>query len=252
MNSLTSIAAIAVLIVRPGMLIVATPLLGALQTPPIMRVGLTLILALVMAPIVAVPADLTTTGLVVVILREMAIGLSLALAIRVLVGGAEFAGHYAGYQIGLSMGSLIDPQTGVRNNILAILYSQLAIVMLLATNAHHGLLRALADSYAALPIGAGGIGPALGTQVARMLGLVFVLGIRLAVPVVIVLVLVELALGLVSRLAPALNVMIAGAPIRMLVGLLVLAAALGTLPSLLARYLPSAFDLAAETAQSFR
>jgi flagellar biosynthetic protein FliR len=252
MNNFTSAAAIAVLLVRPGMLIIATPLLGAMQTPPVMRVGLTLMLALVLAPAVAVPADLTATGLAVVILREIAIGLSLALAIRVLVAGAEFAGHYAGYQIGLSLGSLIDPQTGVRNNVLAILYAQLAVVILFATNAHHGLLRALADSYAALPIGAGGVGPALGTQVARMLGMVFVLGVRLAVPIVVVLVLVELVLGVLARLAPALNVMIAGAPIRLLVGLFVLAAAIGALPSLLARFLPAAFELAAETAGSFR
>jgi len=104
-------------------------------------VGLTLIIAIVLAPFVAVPEALTPAGVAIVVLREVGIGLALSLAIRIVVLAADFAGHLTGYQIGLSMGSLIDPQTGVRNNTIAILYANLAIIMSFATNAHHSLLR---------------------------------------------------------------------------------------------------------------
>jgi flagellar biosynthetic protein FliR len=252
MTGLAALTGLALLLVRPGMLVLATPFLGAVNAPPQVRVGLTVLVAVILASTVSVPATVPAGGLPLVILREMAIGLALALAVRVLIFAAEFTGHFTGYQIGLSLGSLIDPATGVRNNILAILYAQLATVIVLVTNAHHAMLRALADSYTALPIGLGGIGATLGESVSRMLGLVFVLGFRLAMPIVVVLLLVELALGLTARVAPSLNVIVAGAPVRLVVGLLVVAASLSMLPGLITRYVPTVLDLGSDLAGAFR
>lgn len=252
MTGLGTIAAFALLLVRPGMLVIGTPLLGAVQAPARLRAGLIVLLAVLLAPAVRLPVSLTAGELVLVALREIAIGAALMLAIQVLVAGAEFAGHFAGYQIGLSMGSLIDPQSGVRNNILALLYANLATVIALALNAHHTLLRALADSYAALPVGLGGVDASLAAIIARTLGLVFVIGVRIAAPVIVVLLLVELALGLLARVAPSLNVITAGAPIRVIVGLLVMAASLSALPSVVGRYVPTLFQVSAATAQAFR
>lgn len=250
--SLASLAALVLLLVRPGMLVMGTPLLGAVQAPVLMRIGLTILLAIVMAPFVSLPTDLSTGGIAVVVVREVAIGLALALAIRVLVTAGEFAGHFAGYQIGLSLGSLIDPQSGVRNNVLAVVYAHLITVVCLATNTHHTLLRALADSYRALPVGFGGLNTTLASSVAESLGLVFILGVRIAAPVIVVLLLVELALGLVARVAPSLNVMISGAPIRVVLGLLVVALSVQALPGLIGRFIPLTFQSAAGAAQAFR
>lgn len=252
MNGFESFAGFGLLLVRPGMIVMGTPFLGALNAPVQVRVGLTVILALLVAAASAPPATLPTTGLVVVILREMAIGLAIALAVRVLLAAAEGAGHFIGYQIGLSLGSLIDPQSGVRNNVLALLYGNMAAVICLATNAHHALLRALADSYVALPIGLGGLDETLGASVARMLSLIFLLAFRIAAPVIVVLLLAELALGLMGKVAPSLNVLIAGAPIRIIAGLLMVAASIAALPALLTRYLPVVLDLAGDTARAFR
>jgi flagellar biosynthesis protein FliR len=252
MNEFGSLAGVAVLLVRPGMLVMATPFLGALNTPVQMRVGLTVLLAVLLASGAAVQVTLPATGMVVVILREMFIGLAIAMAIRALLAGAEFAGDFLGYQIGLSLGSLIDPQSGVSNNILALLYGNLVAVICLATNVHHDLIRALGDSYTALPIGLGGVDGTLGIMVGRLLGMVFVIGLRISAPVVVVLLLVELALGLVGRVAPSLNVISTGAPIRIVAGLLVLAASLSALPTLVARYVPAVLSLGADTARAFR
>jgi flagellar biosynthetic protein FliR len=252
MTDFESIAGFSVLLVRPGMLILGTPFLGGVYAPASLRIGLTVLLAILLAPFVQVPGTLSAGHLAVILGREVAIGLALAFAIRVLVVAAEFAGHFMGYQIGLSLGSLIDPQTGVRNSTLALLYANVAVVVCLSTNAHHALLRALADSYAALPIGLGGIDGTLAASVARLLGLVFVLGVRIAAPVVIVMLLVEVALALLARVAPALNVMTAGAPVRLAIGLLIVAATVSVLPGLIARSLPTVLDAAADAARAFR
>jgi flagellar biosynthetic protein FliR len=147
---------------------------------------------------------------------------------------------------------LIDPQSGVRNNVLAVVYAHLVTIVCFATNTHHTLLRALADSYRALPVGFGAFGSTLASSVAESLGLVFILGVRIAAPVIVVLLLVELALGLLARVAPSLNVMIAGAPIRVVLGLLVFALSIQALPGLISRYIPLSFQAAAGTAQAFR
>ncbi|MFO7302601.1 MAG: flagellar biosynthetic protein FliR [Acidobacteriota bacterium] len=245
-------AGIALLLVRPGMIVMVTPFFGALNAPMHVRAGLTILLAVLMGLAAPVPPTLPATGLAVVVLREMAIGLAIAMAVRVVVGAAELAGHFIGYQIGLSLGALIDPQSGVRNNVLAVLYANIVVILCLATNAHHDVLRALADSYTALPIGFGGIDGAVAVSIAEMLGIVFVLGVRMAMPVVAVLVLVEVGLGLLARVAPSLNVIIAGAPVRIVAGLLVMAASLIGLPALVVRYMPAALERAAALAGAFR
>jgi flagellar biosynthesis protein FliR len=226
MNPFDTTAGLALLLVRPGMLVVGTPFFGNVYAPTHARIGLTLLLALTLAPFVHMPGTLTGGSLALVVLREVAIG--------------------------LSMGALIDPQSGVRNDLLALMYSNLAIIICLSTNAHHMLLRALADSYTALPIGLGGIAASLTGSVTQLLGLVFLMGVRLALPVIVMLGLVELALALIARVAPSLNVLVAGAPVRVIIGLLAVAATLGALPSLVARYLPDALTFAAEVARAFR
>jgi flagellar biosynthetic protein FliR len=252
MNPFDTTAGLALLLVRPGMLVVGTPFFGNVYAPTHARIGITLLLALTLAPFVTMPGTLTGGSLVLVVLRELVIGLALALALRTVIFAAEFAGHFCGYQVGLSMGAMIDPQSGVRNDLLAILYSSLAIVICLSTNAHHLLLRALADSYTALPIGLGGVGPSMTTSVTQLLGLVFLMGVRLALPVIVVLGLVELALALIARVAPSLNVLVAGAPVRVIVGLLAVAATIGAMPTLVSRYVPDALTFAAELARAFR
>ena len=98
-------------------------------------------------------------------------------------------------------------------------------------NGHHSLLRALSRSYAGLPIGAGQISESLVVSVRDILALVFNVGLRLAAPVLIVLVIVELAIGLISRSAPSLTFMVIGYPIRTALGLLVVAALIYTVPA---------------------
>jgi len=76
--------------------------------------------------------------------------------------------------------------------------------------------------------------------------------VRIAAPLVVVLLVVELALGLAGRVAPALNVMMSGAPIRLAIGLFVAAATVEMVPAIIERYIPMAFTLAADTVRAFR
>lgn len=240
------------LLVRPGLLIAGAPAFGGTYAPPTLKIGLTFLLALAMIPVAPLPSLDTPMALTAVIAREAVIGMSIAFGIRALTAGAEFAGYLAGFQLGFSYASVVDPQAGARNTVLSSLYGLAALMIFFAVNGHHLFLKALADSYVAMPIGLGHLDASLAATVGRMLAMIFIIGVQLSAPVVIVLLVVEIGLGLMGRVAPMLNLLAQGFPVRLIVGLLALAAVIRVIPDVIARAVPHALELAARLALAFR
>jgi flagellar biosynthetic protein FliR len=241
-----------VLLVRPGMLVIVAAPFGGSYGTAYTKVGLTVMLAFMMAPVAPVPETLGPMGFSMTLAREAAIGLALAFGVRVLIGAAELAGYLAGFQIGFSYASVADPQTGVRNNIMSSLYGLVAVLVIFGTNTHHDILRALAQSYHALPIGAGGLDGSLAGVVARMLGLIFLVGTQIAAPILLVLLIAELALGLMSRAAPSLNLLSLGYPVRLVLGLLTIALTFRAIPLAIEHGIPAMLRMSAQLAEVFR
>lgn len=252
MIDLTPLLSIGVLLVRPGALVVSAPTFGGLYAPAQVKIGLTLVIALALLPTATVPQAGSALGLAAVLARETAIGLALAMAIRALVAAAELAGHLAGFQMGLAYSALVDPASGVRNNLLSSLYGSIAIIVLLLTNAHHAFLRALGASYQTLPVGFGHVGDTLPQAVVALLGLVFTFGVRLAAPFVVVLVIAEIAMAAIARSAPSLNLLAVGAPVRVIIGLVLLGLVAPAAVGVLADAAGGILQLGLRTADAFR
>jgi flagellar biosynthetic protein FliR len=252
MIDLAPVLRLGVLLVRPGMVVILAPGLGGPYAPALVKVGLTVMIAIALLPAVQVAPIRGELSLTVTLAREVAIGLALALVTRALISAAEFAGHLAGFQIGFSYGATIDPATGVRHTMLASLYGLLAVFAFLAVNGHHHVLRALVYSYQALPVGGGDVDRSLVASVAHTFGLTFTTAVRLAAPVVIVLLIVEVGVGLISRAAPAMSALAIGYPVRLVIGLGVVAALVGTVPSVIASLVERAIALALAMAGAFR
>lgn len=252
MNEFEPLLRFGVFLARPGLLTLAAPVFGGTWASPTVKIGLMVLMALgSMAVVPAVPAG-EPAGLALVITREALIGLALGFGVRVVVGAAEFAGYLAGFQLGFAYASIVDPQSGVRNSVLSTLYGLISLVVFFAIDAHHDVLRALASSYDALPMGQGSIDASLAGLVGRLLGVVFFVGVQMAAPIIVVQLLVELGLGLASRAAPMLNLMAQGFPIRLIAGLLTLAAMIRVVPVVIERAVPAALELAARAALAFR
>jgi flagellar biosynthetic protein FliR len=239
------------LLVRPGVVVMLAPGFGGRQIPTMVKIGLTVMIAVALVPSVTLPA-IGNSGLALVLLREVAVGLSLAFALQALIGGVEFAGHLASYQIGFSYGATIDPISGVRSTMLVSLYGMLATLVFLGVNGHHALLRALAMSYDGVPVGAVRVSASLVTAVRELLAMVFVVALRLAAPVLIVLLIVELTIGLISRAAPSLSFMVIGYPIRIVVGLFIVGTLIYTVPAVTQSMLEAALLLGGRMASAFR
>jgi flagellar biosynthesis protein FliR len=249
---LTVLMRIGLLSIRPGMVVMLAPAFGGSYLQARTKIALTLLIAIGLLPTALAPGTVVNVPLTIVIAREMAIGLSIAFVVRALMVGAEFAGHLSGYQIGLSYGNTIDPQSGVKSNLVSMLYGSLATLGFLAIDGHHAVLRALAASYARLPIGAGQVHSSIVTSVGDIFALVFMVAIRLAAPVVVVLMIVELAVGLISRSAPVLSANVVGAPVKIIVGLFILGLMVGTVPAVTNSLLETTLRIAGRTAGGFR
>jgi len=249
----TPMVVFGVLLVRIGMLVATAPLLGATWAPVQVKVGLTGILAIVLMPFVALPTLATPAALTMVIAHEAAVGLALSFSVRILVAAAELGGYLVGFQLGFSYAGIIDPQSGVRNNVMAVLYGSLTALVLLGTNLHHQIIRLLAATYVSVPVSATlAVQQSIVDTVIRMLALIFTTGAQLAAPIVLVLLFVELVLGVITRAAPSLNLMVIGAPLRLIVGLAALGIALQVVPGVMTRVSTWGLELGAQLALAFR
>ena len=252
MTEFSVMAQLGILLARPGALIAGAPAFGGVFAPAPVRLGLAVVVAILMTPAVPPLAYQSMPGLGVVLVREMANGLLMALALRAVLAGAELGGHLTGSQLTLSYGSVVDPQGGVRNNLVASLYSNLALITFLGMNGHHMLLRTLATSYERLPIGIGGVAPSMGATVVQMLGVIFGLGVRLAAPIIVVMLLVEVGTALMARVAPTLNLMAVAPPVRLAVGLLAMAAMIPFVPPIIRGATAGLGDLMLRALGAFR
>ena len=252
MTDFSPVAGFGLLLVRPAMLVMVAPGIGGAFVPPQAKVALAVFLALTLVSSVSLPSGPGPAGLAVMVGREILIGLSLGFVVRALIAAAELGGQLSAFQIGFSYAATVDPSTGVRNDLLATLYGMLAVLTFLGINGHHTLLRALSASYAGMPIGTGDIDGSILVAVRQILALVFTVGVRLAAPIVIVVLVVELAIGLISRTAPSLSAMVVGFPLRIVVGLALLAALISTIPAVIASVVERAVALALQAAAVFR
>jgi flagellar biosynthetic protein FliR len=221
----------ALLLVRPGMVVMLAPGLGGRHIPALVKIGLTVLLALGLLPAVALPTAVDGAHLPIVVLHEVAVGLALAFTVQALIAGVEFAGHLSSSQIGFSYGATIDPASGVRSTVLVSLYGVLATVTFLGVNGHHAILRALAASYGSVPVAAGQVSLSLVEAVRDLLGMVFLVGFRAA---------------------PSLTFMVIGYPLRIVIGLFVVATLIYSVPAVTASMIERALVLGARTAGSFR
>lgn len=209
---------------RLSAVLLLTPVLHAFNVPVTARVllvvGLAVALSLGVSPSQTREALSMTTGqLLIAALAELALGLTLALGILTAFAAISMAGRIIDVQIGFGMAQVFDPVTQRQVPVLTSAFDKLGVIVFFLVDGHHALLRGLAYSLERFPPGRGwpveSAAPAIIKQVAGLFGL----GFALAAPVVVCLLLVELALGVLARNLPQMNMFLVGVPIKIVVGL---------------------------------
>jgi len=208
-------------------LVVAAPVLGHALVPVRIRAGLAALVALALTPAVgAVPEPPTLWALAGALAVESALGVLVGLVAQLVLAGVELGGQVAGIQMGFGMASVFDPQSRGTITVIAQMQELFALATFLALDVHPLLLRALLDSFRTAPPG-GVVLSSLGVRgVVALSGEVFAIGVRIAAPVLVVLLLANAALGVLARTIPQLNVFVVGFPVNVGVGLMALGVSL--------------------------
>jgi len=206
-------------------LIAASPLFGNAAVPASVKLSLGVLLAMIIAPTVpALPATdpMSLAGLLI-LTQEMLVGLAMGFTIRIVFAAIEMVGEISSLTMGLGFASFFDPQTRGRSSAISQFLVMVSTLLFLSVNAHLVLLAALAESFISLPISAQPIHSGGFQQLAAWGAEIFRSGVQIALPVVAALLLTNVALGILTRAAPQLNIFGIGFPVTLGVGLLVLA-----------------------------
>jgi len=209
---------------RIGGFVAAAPIASEKTIPGRVKVVLTLALAVLLAPFAPVPAGLSIfsgPGALTAV-QELLIGVSIGMVMELAFEALTFAGQTISMTMGLGFATLVDPQRGASVPVLGQLFMIMGTLTYLAINGHLVLLGALADSFQSLPIGTAHVDRDFLMTVATWGTRIFETGLLVALPAVIALIIVNLALGVVTRAAPQLNLFGIGFTITLMCGFFVL------------------------------
>jgi len=209
-------------------LIAAAPLFGNAGVPLRVKVLLGVFLALVIAPLVpALPAvDPTSWAGLLILVKEMIIGLAMGFAMRLVFAAVEYAGEVASQTMGLGFAVFFDPSTRGRSSAVSQFMALVATMAFLAVNGHLVLLEALAESFITMPITETPFSSNAALELVRWGGRIFSAGLQIAMPIIAALLITQVALGILTRAAPQLNIFGIGFPITLGVGFLTLSLAM--------------------------
>jgi flagellar biosynthetic protein FliR len=207
-------------------------MLGMRLIPPLLKIALSILLDLILTPLVvaAGASTLPFSRFLLAIGQEVVLGLLLGYAVTLIFSAVQFAAAILGLQFGFSLANVIDPTLTGQETVVGQFYSVLTGLIFFTINGHHHVLAGLARSFeVAPPLGYALFDAAQGTTVERLLTLsatLFEASLRIAMPIMGALLLADVAMAVIARSAPQMNVYFVGLPIKILAGLVALMLAL--------------------------
>jgi flagellar biosynthetic protein FliR len=213
--------------IRIGAAMLAAPFFGAAGVPPQVRVimsGAVAVMVCAWTPLAVPPALFTLAGAVAVA-GEALVGLSLGFVLQIAFAAPIIAAEVIGGAMGMSLATSVDPASGTQSPALGQYFMVTLTLVFLGLGGHLHWLGLLVDSYRALPPGAAWIAPDRIGMITGFATHMFATAVAMALPVTLVLLLVQVLTGVLSRSAPALNLFALGLPAGVLAGIAALIAA---------------------------
>jgi flagellar biosynthesis protein FliR len=236
-------------------LLLLTRVLGFVLTSPFpgehmprhVKVGFGLMLAFFCSTLAAPPATklVLDASLALPVASELGLGLVIGFAFRLLMSAGDVAGELVGQATGLSSASIFNPMSGAQETPAARILSLLALMLMLASGSHRVVLAYLIDSFVAIPVGshtdfANSMPAILDLFIESM-----AVGVRLAMPVIAVSLVVQIGLGMIARIAPTLQIFNMGFAILLVATLMTLFSSLRDIGAVFLQHLgqaPRAFE----------
>jgi flagellar biosynthesis protein FliR len=211
------------------------PIFRNAAVPSMTKAGLGAIMAFMLVPVLEAQMPIpsgTILDFVGLSLKETVCGILLGFAGQTLFFAVEVAGQLLGFQAGFSMVSAIDPNTEAESTVITQVYNLMAMMVFLSLDGHHMLLKALVGSFHTIPVGMLAPDARLAQWGISMVTTILADGIRIAAPLMVTLLLTDIGLGILTRVAPTLNVFVLGFPLKIGITLVVISITMGTVATI--------------------
>ncbi|RLM27214.1 flagellar biosynthetic protein FliR [Brenneria alni] len=232
--------------VRLLALVATAPVLSEREINFRVKIGLSLLITFLIAPhIEPNSTPIFSVAGIWLLLQQLIIGITLGLTMQLAFAVFRHAGEVIGLQMGLSFATFFDPSGGPNMPVLARFLNLLAMLLFLTFDGHLWLISMLSDSFHTLPIGSGQLNANVFLSVARAGSIIFINGLMLALPVITLLLMINLALGILNRVSPQLSVFVIGFPVTLTIGILTIGLLLPLVAPFAEHVFGEVFDLLA-------
>ncbi|HMN44419.1 MAG TPA: flagellar biosynthetic protein FliR [Povalibacter sp.] len=230
--------------IRIGACFLAAPVFAANFVPARVRLLLAGAVAIIIGPLIPVPAitPFSIEGVIATV-QQIIIGVAVAFVLQLIFDALAMGGQLLSNTMGLGFAYNVDPLRGVGTPVLGQLYMILVTLTFLALNGHLRLIELLAQSFTTLPSGAQGLGSEQLWNVVAWGSQLFSGAVMVALPGMTALLVVNLAFGVMSRAAPSLNLFAVGFPISLIFGLIIIYIGLPAVQATFVGALGEAFGL---------
>ena len=210
----------------------AAPIFSQRVIPQRVKLGFGLLLTIIIVPTLPDLPKVEVMSLpgLLIVIQQIIIGTAIGFSLRIFFAAVELAGQLSSLTMGLGFASFFDPASGGQSTSISQFFGMLAILVFLSINGHLLLISALLESFHTLPITADGLTHINGMTMAMWASHIFSAGLMMALPIVAALLITNMALGILTRTAPQLNLFGIGFPITIGMGFLIIAL---SLPSML-------------------
>ncbi|MBS4207609.1 flagellar biosynthetic protein FliR [Bacillus sp. FJAT-50079] len=224
-NVLNSFPVFLLVFTRVSAFFVTMPLLSYRTLPASYRIGFAFFLSFIMYSTISIETMEITGNYLLLIFKEASVGLLLGFIAYMMLSAVQIAGGFIDFQMGFAIANVIDPQTGAQSPLIGQYLYMFALLFLLAVNGHHLILDGVYYSYQFIPIDQ--LFLPFGDSnmieyVIQSFSLMFMIAFQMAIPVIASLFLVDVALGIVARTVPQLNIFVVGFPIKIAVSFLII------------------------------
>ena len=226
--------AVAILVfARINGLFVTAPFFGSKNISAKLRVGLTLLLTIIILPSVLklnATANYQEANLLYfsLVIGEFILGLIIGFIANIFFSVAQMAGQILDMQIGFGMVNVLDPQSGQQMPVIGNFLNILAVLVFLSTNAHHFVIISLNDSFSTIALGMPNFEANILAYTMEVFKKTFVIAFKFCLPIATVILLTDIALGMLSKTMPQMNIFIVGMPAKIILGIFMLSAILPT------------------------
>lgn len=214
--------------------ILFNPILGRRNFPALFRAGIILVFSLVIYSYSGVSIDVPNQiiPMVVALLSELLIGFAIGFVVDLFAYAVLLGGTFIDYQMGLSMANIYDPQSNISMSLSSTYYNMMFVFLFFEMNGHLALIRLFLTMGDVIPYGHVALNPELSTGILDVFVRCTVLGITLAMPMIAIQFLAEIAVGILMKAIPQINVFAVNLQAKIMLGMLVMLVFFGPLADL--------------------